>query len=218
MDQFVTVSLNQFCRMRAKWASSASSLSTKKHASANKQTEANTIAPISENDKTINETESNNAVTESEAASTENNEENIPQGLNRKGLPLYEFLKTKTPEIDWNENLELLLRGSLIPNTNIYELIKDATSTDGSISSDEASWRVFRKWLQDNDVPNNLVNNKVKKSENLPPVENPPKSSEFPSVEHLKDRYKEGLGPIVQQLQEDQEPVKKKNKKKLVKT
>ena len=111
------------------------------------------------------------------------------RGLNKRAIPLYKYLEKKSPLIDWNQDRELLLSSTLIPNSNIYTLLNDATNNnkDSEIKSNEASWRVFRQWLRDNKVPSDLVNNKVLQEENLPPMLNQPNPENFPTIQIWSD-------------------------------
>ena len=118
-------------------------------------------------------------------------------GLKKNGVPLYDYLKSKSPAIDWTVNNELLLSGSLVPNSNIVQLINDATNNNGSIKSNEASWRVFRAWLKNNNVPQDLVNSNVTNKIKSPPIENPSHAESMPSVSTLVENYNNGEPPIV---------------------
>ena len=129
--------------------------------------------------------------------------ENEAIGIEKHALPLYEFLKKQSPALDWNQNNELMLSGSLVPNSDIFQLIKDATNLNNeNVTSDEAVWRVFKKWLLDNNVPLAMVNNNVKKKDQLPAIQNPVNTAKFPSIRSLKSkyRYKRGSSPVVQNI------------------
>ena len=89
-------------------------------------------------------------------------------GLEKDALPLYEFLKKQSPTLDWNQNSELLLSGSLVPESNVFTLINDATNKNGEVKLSDAVWRVFKRWLLNNNVPLSIVNDKVKSKEKLP--------------------------------------------------
>ena len=52
------------------------------------------------------------------------------KGLPKYSIPLYEYLKTKSPSIDWNSNDDLLVSGEIVPDSNILLLLKDATNPD----------------------------------------------------------------------------------------
>ena len=124
-----------------------------------------------------------------EAASTAAPSDSVGiKGLPKYSLPLYEYLKTQSPRIDWTLNNELLISGVLVPNSNIQTLLKDATNPKNeNIQSDSASWRVFKNWLLDNKIPTDLLNDNVTAAkEQLPIFQNPAVASEFPSIEELK--------------------------------
>ena len=125
-------------------------------------------------------------------------------GLHKESLPLYEFLKKQSPALDWNQNYEITLSGSLVPDSNIFTLIKDATKPNAqSVQSNDAVWRVFKKWLIDNNVPPDMVNNLVKKQEQLPEIQNPVTPSNFPTIQSMKRKYLKD-GPAVRvDIQDD---------------
>ena len=111
------------------------------------------------------------------------------KGLPKYSLPLYEYLKAKSPSIDWNSNNDLLVSGVLVPDSNILTLFKDPTNPKSEkIQSNLASWRVFKNWLVTNNVPTNLVNNNVTEEEKLPEIQNPAEPAEFPSIAELKNK------------------------------
>ena len=138
-------------------------------------------------DKIPNEV--NNARSEETVSTTKSHdslETDKIKGLPKYSLPLYKYLKTKSPSIDWNSNNDLLVSGNLVPNSNII-LFKDATNPQNEkIQSDLASWRVFKNWLLENKVPTSLLNNNVTAKEKLPEVQNPAVESDFPSIDELK--------------------------------
>ena len=123
-------------------------------------------------------------------------EEKSPSELQADELPLYEFLKKKSPSIDWNANNELMISGLIIPDSNIFSLIKDATNNKGTQKSDDGHFRIFKKWLQDNNVPDHLVNKKIKEKEKLPEITPPINLNEIPTVESLKSNPKTTLNEI----------------------
>ena len=139
-----------------------------------------------------NVTETSNAGVEKTASTAQSNDQlektDKIKGLPKYSLPLYEFLKTKSPSIDWNSNNELLVSGSLVPDSNILLLFKDATNPQNEkIQSNLASWRVFKNWLLENNVPTTLLNNNVKIREKSPEIQNPVVESDFPSLNELKN-------------------------------
>lgn len=154
--------------------------------------------------KKVLETDLNDTVSDINNGDSENlaepvlaAEPNIPEGVNKKGLPLYHFLRKFSPDIDWNSNNEILISGSLIPNSNILQLIRDATENEAGIVSEDATWRVFRNWLRAHNVPSGIVNDRVNRKKDPPQVINPVDPTTFPSISTLKEREKKGLGPVV---------------------
>ena len=55
------------------------------------------------------------APSESRAPGSEDEEKRVAE-LEKKALPLYDFLKKRSPSLDWNRNYEILLSGSLLPD------------------------------------------------------------------------------------------------------
>ena len=126
-------------------------------------------------------------------------QENLERAkLNDEGIPLYEFLKKKSPSIDWNADYELMISGLIIPGSNIFDLIKDATSSEDVQKSDSGHFRIFKKWLQDNDVPDNLVNARTREKEKLPEITPPINLNEIPSIQSLRDQHSPSTEVVLQ--------------------
>ena len=108
---------------------------------------------------------------------------------NEEALKLFDYLERMKPDIDWNNNNEVLLSGIILPNSNVYTLLKDATNKKGKIESDLAVFNVFKNWLNSNKIPENLVNAKVlEKKRQHPKITQPISVENFPSISELKER------------------------------
>ena len=206
MDQFVVLTIDQYKEICRK----VPNIIHETTGSKSKTTSPSISGPIIENQQSALPIENSEEKTMPEEIDNEKNTvENVSgespskknkksvSGLKKTRVPLYDYLKSKSPEIDWTVNNELLLSGSLVPNSNIVQLISDATNDNGTIKSNEASWRVFRAWLKNNNVPEDLVISNVKNKIKSPPIENPSHAESMPPVSTLVQNYNNGEPPIV---------------------
>ena len=112
----------------------------------------------------------------------------IEKGLNRNAIQLFKFLRKRSPDIDWIDSSQMLLSGSLVPDSDIYKLMIDAVRTDGQISSSEMDYRVLRRFLIKSNVPENIVNKNIYKRRKMPVIVNPINADDIPTVRELKKR------------------------------
>lgn len=118
--------------------------------------------------------------------------------LSHEGRMLYDFLEQSDPAIDWNSDNEVLLMGTVIPNSNIYKLINDVTNKNGAISSEKDIFRLFKNWLITNKAPAHLLNSTVyDKKDSSPKITPTLNPQNFPSVNELKQNQEKSGSEFV---------------------
>lgn len=82
-----------------------------------------------------------------------------PVKMKRKAILLLERLK-RDPNISWNERGEAIIKGQLLPNTNINDLVQDVLRKRKSHVP--RGWEAFAQSLRESNIPQDLVGNSEK--------------------------------------------------------
>ncbi len=86
--------------------------------------------------------------------------ESVPSSVKYKAKRLIDRLK-RDKAVDWDEDGQLIYRQRKIPKSDIVELVSDALKSASTKKDSPVGWETFAESLNDNDVPRELVPNKV---------------------------------------------------------
>ena len=86
----------------------------------------------------------------------------VPRTYRVKGQKLVELLR-RTPQISWLPTGEVSIRGKIIPNSNISELVNDTLRHRQRVSP-PTGWQSFIEALVEDNIPRNLIGNVQRKS------------------------------------------------------
>ncbi len=113
---------------------------------------------------------------------TYSNEEDMPEDMILMGMPKAFYRKAKsllqhiktTGQIKWNKRGEVIIKGKMIPNSHIFDLIRDAMKEYQSFKP--TGKQEFYAALYDSNVPTSLLHNSKRlnepqsgKGEQIPP-------------------------------------------------
>ena len=86
--------------------------------------------------------------------------ESVPTDVKYKAKRLIDRLK-RDKTVDWDEDGQLIYRQRKIPKSDIVELFSDALKSKPAANDSPVGWETFAKSLNANDIPQELVSNKV---------------------------------------------------------
>lgn len=87
--------------------------------------------------------------------------ESLSPSIQHKAKRMMRFIN-KNPAVDWTEKGELIYKQSVIPNSNIVDLVDDALASKKPPEGPLA-WESFDDVLETSNVPSSLVIRRVKK-------------------------------------------------------
>jgi hypothetical protein len=82
----------------------------------------------------------------------------LPQSAKKKGLTLLQLIK---PHLNWNQRGEIVIAGQPIPQSHISDLVKFTVVRYFNMSKPPEGFQYFSQKLQDLNIPQSLIINKV---------------------------------------------------------
>lgn len=96
--------------------------------------------------------------------------ESVPKTMVNKAQLLVKRLKNQ-PDVNWNEKGEIELNGSLIPGSNLADLVNDVLRDRKTVDG-PTGWQEFARYLEKINIPQELVGNRKRltyiKNQKLP--------------------------------------------------
>ena len=83
----------------------------------------------------------------------------MPRGLRSKTQDLLHFMEKHADVLSWNERGELVHKGTVLPRTNIVDLVHDVVRHRRSHTNPPLGWKMFSHGLHDVNVPRELIGN-----------------------------------------------------------